>query len=334
MATRETVAWVDVAKGLGIVAVVFGHVVPGAVADVLYIFHMPLFFAISGYLFRPRTDPRQFLQDRALHLLVPYGCFLLLLFVPTALPRAFHGEGVSALMPALVGGRWLAGPTTPFWFITCLFLVQVLMNPLLRRFTPGQVGGWMGLSLLAAWAHARWWPGLWLPWNADVVLMAGPFFLAGHLLRRHEVRLAVGWPVSWVVAALAVALQWQSGLNTFDMKHARYGLPVITFVSALALIHLTVLATRWMARVPGPVMPLIRLGQASMMIMFLHQPVQLVLQRWPLTAAPATRMVGALLLPWLAWEVVRRHALGRAFLLGSAHDMRALSWRRALSTAR
>lgn len=326
MATREDFPWVDVAKGLGIVAVVFGHAVPGAVADVLYMFHMPLFFVISGYLFRPRADQAAFMRDRSLHLLVPYASFLVLLFMPTALPRAWQGEGAGALLPALIGGRWLAGPTTPFWFITCLFIVQVLMNPLLRRFTLAQAAVWMGLGLAAAWMHARWWSEFWLPWGADVALMAGPFFLAGHALRRHEALLRPWWPLSLAVAMIAVAVQWRWGNNTFDMKHARYGLPVATFVSALALIHLTVLATRHLAGQAAASAPLSSLGRASMMIMFLHQPLQLVLKRWPLTDGAAVRMAGALLLPWLAWQLARRHALSRAFLLGSAEDMRALRW--------
>ena len=51
----------DIAKGLGIILVVFGHFVErgGAfnkyVYAVIYTFHMPLFFFISGFLYKPKS---------------------------------------------------------------------------------------------------------------------------------------------------------------------------------------------------------------------------------------------------------------------------------------
>ena len=59
--------WIDAAKGIGICLVVWGHVVRGVEASqidvgvpvlrvldyVIYSFHMPLFFFMSGILFKP-----------------------------------------------------------------------------------------------------------------------------------------------------------------------------------------------------------------------------------------------------------------------------------------
>ena len=46
--------WVDVARGIGIIAVVVGHVwTRGPLRDAMYSFHMPLFFLLSGMLSRP-----------------------------------------------------------------------------------------------------------------------------------------------------------------------------------------------------------------------------------------------------------------------------------------
>lgn len=45
--------WIDCLKGLGIILVVWGHLnLPRAVEIIIYSFHMPLFFFISGYLFK------------------------------------------------------------------------------------------------------------------------------------------------------------------------------------------------------------------------------------------------------------------------------------------
>ena len=58
--TGKDLDWIDYAKVIGIFLVVFGHVLQGQIAcssdnilkllwDYIYLFHMPLFFMISGF---------------------------------------------------------------------------------------------------------------------------------------------------------------------------------------------------------------------------------------------------------------------------------------------
>lgn len=42
---------IDVAKGIGILLVVFAHIYKGSCTDFIYLFHMPLFFYLSGATF-------------------------------------------------------------------------------------------------------------------------------------------------------------------------------------------------------------------------------------------------------------------------------------------
>lgn len=59
----KDIIWLDYAKTLGIFLVIFGHSLQGfpcweevsfvkSLWDYIYLFHMPLFFVLSGYLFR------------------------------------------------------------------------------------------------------------------------------------------------------------------------------------------------------------------------------------------------------------------------------------------
>lgn len=46
----------DIAKGIGILLVVMGHLgIPPMLSNAIYLFHMPLFFILSGLLFAPKT---------------------------------------------------------------------------------------------------------------------------------------------------------------------------------------------------------------------------------------------------------------------------------------
>lgn len=56
--------WIDVAKGIAILLVIIGHTVQfgSATRNVIFSFHMPLFFILSGYTFRLVDDFPAFLQ--------------------------------------------------------------------------------------------------------------------------------------------------------------------------------------------------------------------------------------------------------------------------------
>ncbi|MCD4694754.1 MAG: acyltransferase family protein, partial [Bacteroidales bacterium] len=53
---KQRFEWIDIAKGIGILLVVYGHCQPPPLIEkFVYAFHMPLFFFISGFLFRHKA---------------------------------------------------------------------------------------------------------------------------------------------------------------------------------------------------------------------------------------------------------------------------------------
>lgn len=134
--TRST--WVDYAKGIGIILVVYGHLLssgyhaglkipPGffALSDsIVYSFHMPLFFFLSGLFvessFRKR-GPKSYLLDKFTRIAYPY---LLWSLIQVGVEVIFSsqtqkGAGLEDL---------LAIPYRPwgqFWFVYALFLMHI-----------------------------------------------------------------------------------------------------------------------------------------------------------------------------------------------------------------
>ncbi|MBF1069294.1 MAG: acyltransferase family protein, partial [Prevotellaceae bacterium] len=47
----------DIAKGIGIILVIIGHMSSSYLRDWIYSFHMPLFFIISGICFKTEKYP-------------------------------------------------------------------------------------------------------------------------------------------------------------------------------------------------------------------------------------------------------------------------------------
>ena len=72
--------WIDVTKGLGIIAVAMSH---GMFPFHMMLdgFHMQLFFIIAGYTFSVKTDFSIFMEKKAVRLLIPLWFWSLFLLV-------------------------------------------------------------------------------------------------------------------------------------------------------------------------------------------------------------------------------------------------------------
>lgn len=65
----------DIIKGIGIILMVVGHSgSPDYVHDIIYTFHMPLFFIASGWFFSERNleDSKGFVMRKLKNIYLPY----------------------------------------------------------------------------------------------------------------------------------------------------------------------------------------------------------------------------------------------------------------------
>ena len=69
---RSRTEWVDIAKGIGIVCVCLGHLGIESIDRVVFTFHMPLFFILSGMFLNGDVPFNEFIKKKSKRLLVPY----------------------------------------------------------------------------------------------------------------------------------------------------------------------------------------------------------------------------------------------------------------------
>ena len=62
----------DIAKGIGILCIIAGHMGVEAVNNVVFTFHVPLFFLISGYFMSSKDTFKGYAAKRTKNLMVPY----------------------------------------------------------------------------------------------------------------------------------------------------------------------------------------------------------------------------------------------------------------------
>lgn len=128
---KERLTYLDVAKGIGILLVVIGHVyafnkqiVDRFFVIWLYSFHMPLFFIISGMLmaYKDERDIWKFTKKRIRGILVPYVFFSILSIIVFAIVNDFNRGLFIQTVKATVCG---VGIDT-LWFLPALFFGEVI----------------------------------------------------------------------------------------------------------------------------------------------------------------------------------------------------------------
>lgn len=318
---------IDVAKGIGILLVVIGHTDARPwVGNLIYQFHMPFFFILSGYLFRP-TTMRDFLQRKTVRYLLPYFSYLVLFALAApkpAMETILGAQGAQhPVRSLLIGGVHLETYATPFWFPTALYITALLATGVAlvkrRHFASGAAI----VCLLGALINQRHHTIAW-PFAANVALMGYVFFFCGQWLREHLDSKPLLWWAGVLTAASAGAILFTDLPFSFDMKHAYYGIFPISLVMALSMsVMLLALSQVAYARAPVLAHALIYVGQASMTIMYLHQFFQLRLGYTRFHDWHLLRIAVGVLIPLILHAGLMRVGVSRVFFCGLPKPVRA-----------
>ncbi len=135
--------WLTIAKGYGIILVVLGHAISGAWAyennliwsniySLIALFHMPLFFIISGYLYQKNYKKRS-LSNNIVRKVAALGIPYIIYNVVYALVGQLTGDDKYNIQNLrLIGYR----PISHFWFVYVLLIIYIiypLMNKLIHN---------------------------------------------------------------------------------------------------------------------------------------------------------------------------------------------------------
>ena len=127
--------YIDASKGIGIMLVVLGHLGTSFFwsSTLIYSFHMPLFFFLSGIFFRRYDSHRIFLSKKIHSLIIPFMWFYLVtsILVPIAF-NTFYGIDVMYYIDSPIISQLIAVyideifPNPPIWFLISLFEVSII----------------------------------------------------------------------------------------------------------------------------------------------------------------------------------------------------------------
>lgn len=143
----------DVMKGIAILAMVAGHcVIPEIMLRFIYMWHMPLFFIVSGYFYRSKQR-KEVIKSSLKGLLNPYffafvAVAVLIIFLkPENFTHVLYGF-LGILGWFHQGNDVYYGGNGPLWFLPALFWCRIVYDEI-RRVVRSKYLIWGGIVILS-----------------------------------------------------------------------------------------------------------------------------------------------------------------------------------------
>jgi fucose 4-O-acetylase-like acetyltransferase len=200
----KRIEYLDIAKGIGILLVVLGHndfeVISLFAQRLIYSFHMPLFFFLSGYFLNTAIPFFDFIKKRFNALLKPFFFTILLIyFTSVSFEKMGFNTAITRTVKSLYGsGHYL--DWVQLWFLPHLFAVSLyafLFITLVSKLRNRWVAWGILLATLAIAVPflnifypfsisilGKGYELFGLPFSLDLVLVTGFFFILGNEIRQ------------------------------------------------------------------------------------------------------------------------------------------------------
>jgi fucose 4-O-acetylase-like acetyltransferase len=178
--------WIDWAKSFAIYTVVLGHITTSDdpslirfITNIGYAFQLPLFFFISGYLYKNKNaDFKDELKNNVKTLIVPYVFFNLAsaLILYKLLAHSVWHNGLKGFFMG-ESFAW-SGPS---WFLIALFMLKIVAYGLYKEANKKLTTIVILLSIFVSCVV-----DVHIPLGISSAIMAMPFFMLGVVCRNNE----------------------------------------------------------------------------------------------------------------------------------------------------
>ena len=250
---RSRTRFIDIARCIGIVAIILGHLSEPAIQRVVYTFNVPLFFLITGYFINEKNPDLKFIRRKFRTLIVPYlitGAALVIIAVigAAASKGDVIGQGKLWLYAVVYGSgyNWyepfFISSVGPVWFLCATFFSGILLKLLLK--TKPIIRMLAVVTLFAIGYFSSF--ILWLPLSIQAGFCGTLYVYLGYLFskcRGTAKELNKESKIFFILIAFAVWISFIAGFKSYWMVICDFGRGVIDiFGSVCACISVFVIS--------------------------------------------------------------------------------------------
>lgn len=262
----KRVDWIDTAKGLGIILVIYGHIAfrPEVLNVWLCSFHMPLFFFLSGITFHvdKYKSFKPFLINKIKTLIIPYFIFSAITWIwnfglellkyvlhggNTGLNLKYHIKQAIGIVLQIRGSDYGIG----VWFIPCIFIASLMIYCIIKISKKNKIAIAVisTVCLISGYFYCSY-IDIKIPWGVDAALVAVFFMAIGYIFQdkiidfKPKLPLIIGGGVAALVVNIIFAyLNYRVMGRTIGMWSNAYGTLPYFIISAFLGIAFTILVS-------------------------------------------------------------------------------------------
>jgi len=285
----KRIDWLDIAKGLTILLVIIGHSVGELLRDVIYSFHMPLFFVLSCVTYNLSTNDEEYMKnsEKAFSRLFLAAVGIYVFRTVISIIRDFTNilsftfyewkqywaniinvfVGGSGL-PITIGDTKIAAIGIP-WFLMALFFGRTLFDYLHLKLSNKHFCISIALCSVIGVSIGRL---QWLPFSFDIALAVQPLFMFGQWLKRYDmenkaVKTFIVSAVIWSALFGFLDFVIDSYLNLACRKYPSFPL---CYACAIAGTMLVASFSQGVTKFKYLCKPIKYLGKNSLIMLWVH----------------------------------------------------------------
>lgn len=225
----------DCAKGIGAVLVILGHMTtyPRIIRNIIYSFHMPLFFVISGILIANKEKTADFityLKNKIKSILIPALFFEFIMYAWLVVKNIIeHSLDTVSLGKRFIGIFLQIGYSDysgSLWFFATFFLANIFLYPIWKKKKRFRL--YIAIFLLIlSYEYIHIYPDVFLPWHFEIIPVCMAYILIGGIMGSYYEKsnksntffLIVGmiiWVISWGINEMVLRHSYALDCHSFD----------------------------------------------------------------------------------------------------------------------
>lgn len=263
------IEYIDVAKGIAIILVILSHMWIPSITQILFSFHMPVFFVISGYFLNDKKPIHMFALSRIRQLMVPF--FITAAFIFLYRCYTLHIENdFSLLMAGKQFAKILYGRANPdsvgaIWFLPALCVASIIVRSIMGN---KRAAFWVILVASIGYLTGKI---LWFPMSIQAGMVSALFVYVGHLAKKHNLmqsRFFRFSPELCLIAAFWIYGSWRFGAMHLSGNSFPAGIDSI--LAGLAGVIVFIKLCSYIVLIPVLSRIFTFLGRHSLMILCFH----------------------------------------------------------------
>ncbi len=272
----KRIDYFDIAKGIGIIAVVIGHMDLTTLNKFIFSFHMPLFFLISGYFLSNKLSVSQLAKRKAKQLLIPYTFTCICICILSVVEDIAFDNGENLLYNLKMwiyaslygsGGEYFE----PFyikrigalWFLLAMFFALVIVRYALdTKYTVLVI-----ICLAYVGYHSA--KIIWLPFSVQAGMTAALFVYIGYWAKGEKI-LEKKPQVGLTLITLGIWVFCIIFCGQLYMVNNVYVNGALDIIGAVCGTYIVLLLSKWLSHIKWIALILKFYGQNTLVFMCFH----------------------------------------------------------------